>query len=56
MAPLLRCDWFVMHIPADMLFNHSNMDKCNKVKERRIRKIDVDMEARCGEIDFSLYG
>ena len=36
-------------------FKHRQNDKCNKAKERQIRYSDVNMAARCGEMEFSLY-
>ena len=38
------------------LFIHILTDRCNKVMERRIRCIYVDMEERCVYMEFSLYG
>ena len=32
------------------------MDKCNKATERILRRIDVEMTTRCGEIRFILDG
>ena len=55
-APLPWCDQCEMHIPASRLFNHRHMDKCNKATERYIMRIDVEMAARCSDMEFSLYG
>ena len=52
---LPRCDQCRMNIPASRLFKQRHSNKCNKAKERRIRRKDVDMAARCGDTEFSLY-
>ena len=54
--PLMRCDQCGMHIQADRLFKHRQLDKCHKSMERRIRRRDVDMAAMCGEMEFNLDG
>ena len=54
--PLPRCDQCGMHMPAARIFNHRQSDKCNKATERRLQRRDVEMEARCGEMEFSLDG
>ena len=41
---------------AARLFKHRQSEKCHKLTERRIRQRDVDMEARCGEMDFNPDG
>ena len=41
---------------AARLFKHQNLDKCHKSTERRLRRRDVDMLARCGEMEFNLNG
>ena len=50
------CDQCGMHIPAAELFKHMQLDKCNKATEIRLRRRDVDMAERCGEMEFSLEG
>ena len=52
----MRCDQCGMHIQADRLFKHRQLDKCHKSMERRIRRRDVDMAAMCGEMEFNLDG
>ena len=42
-------------MPAARLFKHRQMDKCNKTMERQLRRINVDMAARCGNMEFSMY-
>ena len=41
---------------VDRLFKHRQSDKCHKSTERRLRQRDVEMEARCGEMEFNLDG
>ena len=41
-------------MPEASLFKHRHTDKWNKATERRIRRRDVDMVARCGEMGFSM--
>ena len=55
MEPLPRCEQCGMHTPADRLFKHRRTDKCNKATERRLRQRDMEMAARCGKMNFSLY-
>ena len=43
-------------MPEARMFKKIQTDKCNKETERRPIQRDVDMEARCGEMEFSLYG
>ena len=38
------------------LLNHRQTDKFNQATERRLRQRDVDMAARCGEMDLSMEG
>ena len=45
-----------MHMQAVRLFKHWQSEKCNKLTERRIRRRDVEMAARCGEMEFNLDG
>ena len=52
--PQPRCEECGMHIPEARLFKHRQMDKCSKTKERRLWRRDVEMAARCGEMEFSL--
>ena len=52
--PLPICDQCRIHIPTARLFKHSQMDKCNKVTERRIGWRYVEMAARCGKMECSL--
>ena len=39
--PLPRCDQCGMHMTAVNIFNHRQLDKCNKATERILRRIDV---------------
>ena len=41
---------------AARLFKHWQSDKCHKSKERRLRQRDVEMEARCGKMEFNIDG
>ena len=43
-------------MPEARLFEHRHMDEFNKATVRKIRRRGVDMAARCGEMEFSLYG
>ena len=52
--PLPRCDQCGMHMPEDRLFIHRRSDECNKVMERRLRRRDVEMTVRCGDMEFIL--
>ena len=54
--PLPWCDKCGMHMRAAILFKHRQSDKCYMLAERRLQERDVKMEARCGEMEFSLYG
>ena len=45
-----------MHMPVAKLFKHSQLEKCHKATERRLRQRDVEIAARCGEMEFSLEG
>ena len=54
--PLSQCDKYGMHMPAARIFKHRNNNKCNKATERRLRQRDVEMAARCGEMEFILEG
>ena len=38
------------------LLNHRQTDKFNQATERRLRQRDVEMAARCGEMDLSMEG
>ena len=40
---------------SSMLVKHGQTDKCNKSTDRRLRRIDVEMAARCDDMDFSMY-
>ena len=51
---LLRCDQCGMHMPSASIFKHMQTDKCNNATERRIRRIYVDIAARCVEMELSL--
>ena len=53
---LPQCDQCGMHIPAARIFNHRQADKCNKATDIILQRRDVDMAARCGEIELSLEG
>ena len=54
--PLPRCDQCGMHMTAVNIFNHRQLDKCNKATERILRRIDVEMTARCGQMELILEG
>ena len=54
--PLPRCDQCGMHMQAARLFKHRRSEKCHKFTEIRIRQRDVEMAARCGEMEFNLDG
>ena len=54
--PLPLRDQCGMHMPAANIFKHRLPDKCHKVMERIIQRRDVDMAARCEEMEFSLEG
>ena len=41
---------------AARLFKHWQSDKCHKLTERRLRQRDVEMAARCGEMEFNPDG
>ena len=45
-----------MHMQAYRLFKHRQSDKCHKLTEIRLRRRDVDMAVRCGEMEFNLNG
>ena len=54
--PILRCDQCWMHMMASRIFTHIHTAKCNKENQRKLRRRDVDMTARCGDMEFSLEG
>ena len=54
--PLPPCDRCGMHMPVARIFKHRKSDKCHKATERRLRRRDMEMAERCGEMDFSLEG
>ena len=54
--PLLQCDQCRMHMQAARLFKHWKLEKCHKSTERRLQRRDVEMAARCGEMEFNLDG
>ena len=54
--PLPRCDQCGMHMQAVRLFKHRQSDKCHKSTERRLRRRDVEMAARCGEMESNIDG
>ena len=41
---------------AVRIFKYKNSDKCHKSIEKSLQQRDVDMAARCGEMEFSLDG
>ena len=53
---LPRCDQFGMHMQAVRIFKHRHSNKCLNLTERRLGWRDVEMAARCGEMDFSTDG
>ena len=54
--PLPRCDQCRMRMQAARLFKHRKSEKCHKSTERRLLRRDVEMAARCGEMEFNLDG
>ena len=54
--PLPLCDQCGMHMQVARLFKQRHSDKFHKSTERRLRQRDVDIAARCGEMEFSLDG
>ena len=54
--PLLWYDQCGIHMQTARLFKHRQSAKCHKLTERRLLQRDVEMEARCGEMEFNLYG
>ena len=54
--PLLWCDKCWMHMQAARLFKYWQSEKFHKYRERRLRRRDVEMTERCGEMDFNLDG
>ena len=53
---LLRCDKCGTHMQADRIFKHWHLEKFHKLTKRKLRWRDVEMAARCGEMEFSIYG
>ena len=47
---LPRCDQCDIHMQAARIFKHRQSDKCHKSRERRLRRRDVEMAERCGEM------
>ena len=45
-----------MHMPEANIFKHRLSEKCNKATERRFRRIDVKMAARCGGMKLIIEG
>ena len=45
-----------MHMPESRMLKHRQADKCNKMIERKIKRRDVEIAARCGKMEFSLEG
>ena len=43
-------------MPAARIFKHKQTDECNKATERRLWRRDLEMSARCGEMEFSIDG
>ena len=50
--PLPRCDQCGMHMPENMILKHRHTDRRNEAIERRIRRRDMDMAARYGNMEF----
>ena len=53
--PLPRCNQCGMNMPAARLFKHRHTYNCKKSTESQLRRRDVGMSARCGDMGFSLY-
>ena len=45
-----------MHLQAARLFKYRKLDNCHNSTERRLWRRDVERAARCGEMEFNLYG
>ena len=56
LEPLPRCDQCGMHMPAASIFKNCQSDKCNKATDIILRRRDVEMVERCGEMEFILEG
>ena len=52
--PFPWCDQCGIHMLEARLFKHRQLDKCHKATEIRLRRTDVDMSERCGEMEFIL--
>ena len=52
--PLPRCDQCGMNMPKKRILKHRHTDKRNEATERRIRRRDMDMAARYGNMEFSM--
>ena len=52
--PLPRCDQCRMHMQKARILKYWQSEKCHKSTYRRIQQKDVEMAARCGEMEFSL--
>ena len=53
---LPRCDHCGMHIPEARMIKHRQTKRCNKTADMRLIQRNVEMEERCGDTEFSLYG
>ena len=47
---LPRCDKCGVNMTADRLFKQRWAGRCNKATDRRLRRRDVEMAERCGEM------
>ena len=55
-ALLLWCGHWGMHTSAAQMETHRMTSRCDKSTDMSPRQRDVDMEERCGEMEFILYG
>ena len=53
--PIPRCDHHGMYMPKAWLIKHKQTAIYNKVTDMWIRRRDVDMAERCGDMEFGLY-
>ena len=53
--PLHRCDYYGMNMLAARMIKQIRAVIFNKAAEIWLRRNDVEMKERCGEMEFSLY-
>ena len=56
MEPLPRCDMCGMHMPAGRLIRHRRMARYDWNMQVGLRRWDVEIEANCTGVTFSLTG